>query len=151
MEILLRREVENLGKPGDTVKVANGYARNYLLPKGIAVTVSKRNLELVEHERQRAIVESEAIGKERQGVAEKLAQASVTIAEKSSPEGHLYGSVGAQQIADALKKEGFDGIDAKMIVLEEPIKELNVYDITVQLQPGIDATCKVWVVADAEE
>lgn len=149
MEVLLRQEVEKLGKAGDLVKVAAGYARNYLLPRRLAVTVSKENLRLIDSERKKVVQEEEArLGGLRE-VAEKLGEASVTIAEKASPEGHLYGSVGPQQIASALHGLGFE-IDAKMIMLDDPIKELNVYDVTVRLHADIEATCKVWVVSDSE-
>lgn len=149
MEVLLRREVEKLGNAGDLVKVSPGYARNYLLPQGLAVTVSQENVKLVDNERKKVIQqEDERVGSLRETV-QKLAETSVTIPEKASPEGHLYGSVGPQQIAEALREQGFE-VDSKMVLLDEPIKELNVYDVTVRLHTDIEAACKVWVVNDGE-
>ena len=149
MEVLLRREVDKLGNAGDLVKVAAGYARNYLLPQGLAVTVSKENLRLIDNERKKLVEEEvERLGGLRE-LAQKLAEASITIAEKASPEGHLYGSVGPQQIAAALQEQGFE-VDSKMVLLDDPIKELNVYDVPVRLHGDIEATCKVWVVSDSE-
>jgi len=149
MEVLLRREVEKLGNAGDLVKVAPGYARNYLLPQGLAVTVSKENLRLIEGERKKVVQEEVERVDGLRELAQKLADASITIAEKASPEGHLYGSVGPQQVAAALQEQGFE-IDSKMVLLDEPIKELNVYDVPVRFHTDIEATCKVWVVSDSE-
>ena len=149
MEVLLRREVEKLGKAGDLVKVTPGYARNYLLPQGLAVTVSKENARLVESERTKVIQQEDERVESLRETVQKLSEVSVTIPEKASPDGHLYGSVGPQQIAEALCQQGFE-VDAKMVMLDEPIKELNVYDVSVRLHADIEAVCKVWVVSDGE-
>ena len=147
MEILLRREVDRLGKAGDLVDVKPGYARNYLLPRGLAMVVSKENARLIESERDTLVKEEEVRVQGLQDMAAKLDGASVTIADKASPEGHLYGSVNAARIAEALHAQGFD-VTAKMVLLDEPIKELNVYDVSVRLHSGVETTCKVWVVSD---
>ena len=150
MEVLLRREIDKLGQAGDLVRVADGYARNFLLPQGLAVTVSKTNRQMVEGERKRLVQqEEERVGDLRE-LAQKLAETSVTIAERTSSEGHLYGSVGPQQIAEAFREHGFE-IDAKMVILEDPIKETNVYEVPVRLHPDIEVPCKVWVVSDSED
>ena len=149
MEVLLRREVDKLGQAGDLVRVADGYAQNFLLPQGLAVTVSKANRQMVEVERKRLVQQEEARVSDLREIAKKLAGTSVTITERTSSEGHLYGSVGPQQIAEALRKHGFE-IEPKMVILEEPIKETNVYEVPVRLHPDIEVPCKIWVVSDSE-
>ena len=147
MEVLLRRTIDKLGSAGDVVNVRPGYARNYLLPQGVALPVSKENSKIIETEREALKANENSRLHALREVAEKLADASVTIADKVSPEGHLYGSVTAHNIADALQAQGFE-VTAKMVCLDEPIKELNVYEVLVRLAPDIEATCKVWVVSD---
>ena len=149
MEVILRREVEKLGKAGDLVSVAPGYARNYLLPQDFAVTVNKQNAELIQKEQERLVQEEKSRVDEVRDIGIKLAETSITLTEKASPEGHLYGSVGPKQIAEALRKEGFE-IDPKMVLLDEPIKELNVYDIKIRLHNDVEPACKVWVVSESE-
>ncbi len=150
MEVLLRRPVEKLGQAGDLVNVRPGYARNYLLPQGLAVAVTKENARLIEQERAALIEAEKARVKELEEAAKKLADVSVTIAAKASPEGHLYGSVNAAQIAEALQAQGFD-VAPKAVQLEEPIKQLDVYDVPVRLHAELEASVKVWVVSDSED
>ncbi len=147
MQVLLRREIDHLGAAGDLVTVRPGYARNYLLPQGLALAVSAANASLIEAERE-ALVQAEQVRvKALADVAQKLENVSITIADKASPEGHLYGSVNAARIAEALQAQGFE-VEAKMVGLDEPIKELNVYDVPVHLHSGVEASVKVWVVSD---
>lgn len=150
MQVLLRREIDHLGAAGDLVTVRPGYARNYLLPQGLALAVSPENARLIEAERETLVQAEQVRVKALADVAQKLADVSVTIADKASPEGHLYGSVNAARIADALQALGFE-VDAKMVDLDEPIKELNVYDVPVRLHSGVEASVKVWVVSDAAD
>lgn len=147
MEVMLIEPVPHLGDRGDIVNVAPGYARNYLLPKGLAAPVSKEAVQRVEAARRRAEqaeAERRAALKE---VAERLAAASVTITAAATEEGHLYGSVSAADIAEHLRKEGFE-VTEDMVGLEEHIKELGVYPVPVTLEQEITAEVKVWVVQE---
>jgi large subunit ribosomal protein L9 len=147
MELILIKPVANLGACGDVVKVAEGYARNYLLPKKLARPVStsaaeqaaaaKRKVEKAEAERRQAL----------QQVAERLAAASCTMAAAATEEGHLYGSVSPADVAKHLQADGFEVTEA-MVKLDEHIKELGVFPVVVALAPDVEATVKVWVVKE---
>lgn len=147
MQLLLKKDVEKLGQIGDIVDVKNGYARNYLLPRGLAVPVNESNLRMVESAKASR---SEALARQQEELrqlADRLAGASVTIPAKANEEGHLFGSVSAQQIADALVREGFQ-VAERMVRLEEPLKEVGVYEVPIQLNPELAPSCKVWVVGE---
>ena len=147
MQLLLKKDVEKLGQIGDIVDVKNGYARNYLLPRGLGVPVNESNLRMVESAKASR---SEALARQQEELrqlADRLAGASVTIPAKANEEGHLFGSVSAQQIADALVREGFQ-VAERMVRLEEPLKEVGVYEVPIQLNPELAPSCKVWVVGE---
>jgi len=145
MQLLLNKNIENLGRIGDVVTVKPGYARNYLLPMGHAVPVTKANLAQIEKVRERALAEErERLGSMKE-FASRIEQTSVTIEGRANEEGHLFGSVTATQVSEALRERGLT-VEAKTIRLDHPIKEIGVYDITVHLHPEVDATIKVWVV-----
>lgn len=147
MQLVLRKNVGKLGKIGDIVNVKPGYARNYLLPQGLAMLVSTVNIAKIETEKK---VETQREAEAREKAlkhAERLTGASVTVAVKASEEGHLYGSVTAQMIADALAKEGLE-VAPRMIALEEPIKELGVYEIKIVIDKDVESDCRVWVVSE---
>ena len=148
MKLVLKEDIHSLGRMGEVVEVADGYARNYLLPRRLATTVSEANLRQIESQRRRLAGEREQEVQELQGLAEQLAGGSFTIAVKANPEGHLFGSVGARQIADTLAVEGFARVTEEMIVLEEPIRELGVIEVPVRLSEETSATCKVWIVQE---
>jgi len=145
MELLLRQNIDHLGRVGDVVKVKSGYARNFLLPKGLAVPVTKANLAEIEHARAVALAEEQARTATFRELAQKLAEASVTIESRANEEGHLFGSVNQAQIAAALREKGF-AVEDKQIKLDQPLKEIGVFDVPVHLHQGVDATIKVWVV-----
>jgi len=147
MEILLRKTVESLGQAGDIVKVADGYARNYLFPHKLATPVTDDNLRAIDAEKRRA--QREAARKHVQLVeyGKKLDSVSCTVTAQATDTGHLFGSVTTAQIAEALAAEGH-AIDEKMVQLEHPIKETGVYAIAIHLAPDVIATARVWVVAD---
>ena len=147
MQILLRKDVETLGKAGDIVDVADGYARNYLLPRKIAAPVTQDSLMQLEAERRRAQREAERHRQSMAALAKNIESASCTIAAQATDTGTLFGSVGPQQIADALKQEGFD-VPPEAIRLEHPIKETGVYAIEIHLAPDIVSTTRIWVVPD---
>jgi large subunit ribosomal protein L9 len=151
MEVLLRQDVEKLGRLGDVVDVAAGYARNYLLPRKIAVPVTARNLREVEaaREAQRLRSQEELARVSRQ--AEMLEGFLCYLSARATEKGHLFGSVGAQQIADQLVQSGFEGVRASNISLARPITEVGDYDVEVMLHPEVRARILVRVAGEEEE
>jgi len=147
VEILLMTDVKDLGVQGDVVKVAEGYARNYLIPRKLGAPVSEgTRRRLVKLQRERAQVEKAQEEASRAMVAE-ISKNSYTIRVKVGEENKLFGSVTNADIAEALKAQGFD-IEKNKIVLDEPIKELGVYDVKVRLHTQVEAEIKVWVVEE---
>ena len=145
MEIILRQGVENLGKPGDVVKVKAGYARNYLLPHGLAYEATPGNLKRIQQERDRLdAAENERRGT-AQGLAEKLEQVSLTFSARVGEEGKLFGSVTASDIAAQLEAQGFH-IEKRQIDLHDPIKALGVYRVPVRLHADVKPEVRVWVI-----
>jgi large subunit ribosomal protein L9 len=147
MQVLLRKEVDRLGHIGDVVNVKSGYARNYLLPQGFAVPLTPGNIRRVTIEKQRAEQEIKLYEQELDSMAERLREVSITIPAKANEEGHLFGSVTVAQIATMLQGEGYK-VEEKMIQLTEPIKELGVVEVPIQLKADLISSCKVWVVAE---
>ena len=145
MELLLNQDVEHLGRVGDVVQVKPGYARNYLLPQGLAVTVTKANMAQIELARTKAFAEEQnRIGTQRE-LAQKLTETSVTIEGRANEEGHLFGSVSPSQISAALRAKGF-AIEDRQVRMEHPLKEIGVFDVKIHLHQTVEATVKVWVV-----
>jgi large subunit ribosomal protein L9 len=147
MNVLLLKDVAALGREGDIVAVAAGYARNYLIPRGCAVVASDKTLKLQEKIRADRLAREAQEKQEFVELAEKLSNVSVTTAVKVGEDEQLYGSVNAQDIAGLLKEEGYE-IDRKKIVLEHPIKSLGVYAIEIGLHPEVTASIKLWVVKE---
>ena len=145
VKVILRQKIEKLGDVGDIVTVKAGYARNYLLPKGIAYTVNDENLKRIKAEKQRILEEEKRKVDKIKALAEKLATSSVTI-EARAEEGKLFGSVTAQMIVDAIKEQKGIELSAKAVKLEHPLKEIGVYDVPIHLHPEVDTITKVWVV-----
>jgi large subunit ribosomal protein L9 len=145
MEIILRQAVENLGTTGDVVKVKSGYARNYLLPHGLAYEATPGNLKRIKQERERLeAAESERRGT-AQGLAEKLEQVSLTFSARVGEEGKLFGSVTAADIAQQLEVQGFH-LEKRQIDLHEPIKALGVYRVPIRLHADVKPEVRVWVI-----
>jgi large subunit ribosomal protein L9 len=144
-QVLLTHQVPHLGRPGDLVKVRPGFARNYLLPQGLATFATPHNLRIVEKHRQRLKELEEARRADIQNLAAQIAQRSLTIEANANAEGHLYGSVNADQIAAALRDSGFP-IESDNIRIEGPLRELGMYSIRVQLLVDIATEFKLWVV-----
>ena len=145
MEIILRQAVENLGKTGDVVNVKPGYARNYLLPHGLAYEATPGNLKRIQQERNRLeAAESERRGT-AQGLAEQLEQVSLTFSARVGEEGKLFGSVTATDIAQQLEAQGYH-IEKRQIDLHEPIKALGVYRVPVRLHADVKPEVRVWVI-----
>jgi large subunit ribosomal protein L9 len=145
MEIILRLAVENLGKTGDVVNVKPGYARNYLLPHGLAYEATPGNLKRIQQERDRL----EAAENERrgtaQGLAERLEAVSLTFSARVGDEGKLFGSVTSTDIAQQLEAQGFH-IEKRQIDLHEPIKALGVYRVPIRLHADVKPEVRVWVI-----
>jgi len=147
MELILRRDVPDLGQAGEVVKVKSGYASNYLIPQGLAVRANARNKASLDHER-RAIEAS--IVRERRSAedsAKRLKDLSVTITRLVGEDDRIFGSVTTKDIAEALEAEGVT-IDRRSIKLDGPLKALGVYDVAIKLHRDVSVAIKVWVVAD---
>lgn len=145
MKVILREEVQNLGQPGAVVNVKPGYARNYLVPQGLAALATSRNVKLVEQQLKEIQRQIDAARAETSQVKERLAEVSVTLSKPAGENEKLYGSVTAKEIAEALAAEGVT-VDRRRISIEEPIKALGVYAVQVKLYGGESAELKVWVV-----
>ncbi|OFZ72705.1 MAG: 50S ribosomal protein L9 [Bdellovibrionales bacterium RIFOXYD1_FULL_44_7] len=147
MLVILRENVENLGKVGDLVNVSDGYARNFLLPRKLVVTANENNIAEIDHHKK-LLAKKQAVQKlAAEEAAKKLADFSCTIQRKVGEHDKLFGSVSISDIADALKKAGFD-VEKRQIHLDVPIRSLGVHPITVKLQPEVSTTVKVWVVKE---
>lgn len=148
VELLLAEDVAALGKQGEIVQVRPGYARNYLLPQGLATVATDHNKRMVEKHRQRL----EELQKQKVQQLKKLADAiskySVTIEAQANEEGHLYGSIGAADISKSLTTAGY-AVTADQVRLEGPLKELAMYTVKLQLHPEVETEVKVWVVPAA--
>ena len=149
MEVILNETIPSLGFIGDVVKVKEGYARNYLLPKGLALEASKRNKKELEHHKRQAEIKRSTLLKEAQAYMVTLNAVTVSLAKVAGEEGKLYGSVTASDVADALAQQGVT-IDRKLLVIATPIKTLGEHYVTVKLHPDVTAKIKVEVNPAAE-
>jgi large subunit ribosomal protein L9 len=145
MQVILRDDLDNLGKSGEVVNVKPGYARNYLLPRGLAVKATATDVTRVEHEKRLISARTTKLAKEAQAEADRLSQVSVSIARAVGEEEKLYGSVTSRDIAEALAAQGVT-VDSKKLQLDEPIKALGLTEVPVKLGRGVTASIKVWVV-----
>jgi large subunit ribosomal protein L9 len=145
IELLLTKKVDGLGNPGDVVEVKPGYARNYLLPYGLATRASQHNVRMVEQQKKKVIERAKQRREDLEKLSRDLAKHSVSIEANANPEGHLYGSVGPQEIVQVLQKDKYN-VDPNMIKLEGPLKELGLYAVKVQLAEDLETEVKVWVV-----
>jgi len=149
VQVILREELPNLGTTGDVVKVKPGYARNYLLPRGLAVEANVRNLREIEHQK-RVIADHRLRAQKTAGaVAEKLATVQLTFTMRAGEDGKLFGSVTNQDVHRELEQRGFT-IERRRILLAEPIKTLGTHDVVVHVGPDTRATIKVEVAPVAE-
>ena len=148
MEVILREHVEHLGRRGDVVKVAAGYARNYLLPRKLALAVTDNNKRQIEREKKLAEARDAEEKAQADAIAQRLTQLDVEIARRVGENDTLYGSVTSQDIAQALKEKGFD-LDRRKIVLAEPLKALGETMVPVKIHRDVTAQLRVKVVAQA--
>lgn len=149
MEVILREDVEKLGTRGDLVKVASGYARNFLLPKRLAVAATESNKKIVEQERQAYLRREAKVVSEAADLGKLMAAVVVTIAQKAGENGQLFGSVTSKDIADSLEAQGYT-IERRKIVLEEPIKSLGEFKVPVRLHRDVTIEIPVNVVKEEE-
>ncbi|MFA5042721.1 MAG: 50S ribosomal protein L9 [Kiritimatiellia bacterium] len=147
MELILMTDVEGLGLEGQTVKVTEGYARNYLLPRKMATEISHAALKRLEKSRLEREARQQKDRAAAQALAQTLEQLSCTIPVKVGENDKLFGSVGANDIAAALKAQKID-LDRRKIHLADPIRELGVYTVKIKLHPEVEASLKVWIVGE---
>jgi large subunit ribosomal protein L9 len=147
MEVILREHVEHLGRRGDLVKVADGYARNYLLPRKLALLATEGNKKQIERERAKFEIRELEEQKSAQAVADRMANIEIEIGRKVGETEALYGSVTSADVADALAAKGFE-IDRRKLHLPEPIKRLGEYEVPVKLHREVTVKLKVKVVAE---
>ena len=147
MEVILREDIEKLGSRGQVVKVAPGYARNFLLPQRLAVAATGANKKIVEQEREAYLRREAKVKSEAEDLSKLMGGVQLTIARKAGEEGHLFGSVTAQDIVDALAQKNYT-IDRKKIVLDEAIKNTGEYKIPVKLHREVTAEVTLTVTAE---
>ena len=147
MEVILREHVDNLGRRGDLVKVADGYARNYLLPRKMALLATAGNKKVIEREKEKFDAQEAEEQKVAQAVADRLANVEIEIARKVGETDALFGSVTNADVAESLAAKGFD-IDRRKVQLHDPIKKLGEYTVPVKLHRDVTVTVKVKVVAE---
>lgn len=145
IKVILKSDVEGLGKSGEVKQVKDGFARNYLLPKQLVLPATEFNLKKVEIQQKKTQAKRLLETKKVQEIAGRLDSLSVTVAVEVNEEGKLYGGLSAQDIAKAIQAEGID-VDKKSIVLAGPIKELGIYDVPIKLHSEVTAKVKIWVV-----
>jgi len=147
MEIILRQDVDKLGNRGQMVKVASGYARNFLLPKKLAVAATESNKKIVEQERQAYLRRETKVQGDAQDLAKMMGSVELTIVQKAGENDQLFGSVTTADLAAAFEKQGYT-IDRKKIMLEEPIKALGDYKVAVRLHREVSVDVPVHVVKE---
>lgn len=147
MKVILKDQIEGLGERGEVVKVADGYARNYLIPRNLAMKVTAKNLKAFEHEKRLIEIKEKKKLKDAQELADKISALSLTINVKAHDDENLYGSITEKDIATAIEKAGY-AVNKKQVILENHIKKLGVYTVPVKVYKDIEAKIKLWVVKE---
>jgi len=147
MEVILREDVQSLGKAGQLVKVKPGYARNFLLPRGLAFEATAGNKKRIEAEAKARATKASAEKAVSEQLAARLGSITLALRGKAGEEGKLFGSITAQDIADALAAEGFS-VDKRKLELEHPIKTVGFHSVTVRLQPDVHAEVRISIVPE---
>jgi large subunit ribosomal protein L9 len=150
MKVILKDDIEKLGTAGNIINVADGYARNYLFPRNLAVPATKGNVRSIDEIKKQKQFRENKRKKEAQRLKDKLEKLSLTAEVQTGEEDKVFGSVTASNIASLLEAQGFE-IDRRKIMLEEPLKALGVYTIEIKLAPDVTAGVKLWVVKKVEE
>lgn len=149
IEVLLAENVETLGEQGEIVRVKPGYARNYLLPQGLATVATEHNKKMVARHKQRLVELQKSLVKQARERAEAISKYSVTLEANANKDGQLYGSIVGSDISQALVSAGYE-IQPEQIKLEGPLKELGMYTVKVEVHPDVKTEVKVWVVPAAK-
>ncbi len=149
MKVILQEDVKSLGKMGEVVNVSDGYARNYLIPKELAVEANVKNVKALEHEKRKLEDKSKKIRNDAQGLSERLSSLTLTLRAKAGDEEKLFGSITSKDIAEALGAEGLD-VDRKKILLDEPIKRLGSYTVGIKVHPEVTAQVNIKVIPENE-
>ncbi len=145
MKVILTQNVPNLGSIGSKVKVANGYARNYLLPKGLALVATEANIKKLQRDRKQAEMQHDRDILRIKELAKQIRKMSCTIVKQVGEGEKLFGSVSPMDIVKAMASEGVT-LEKKQIILDEPIKKLGIYPVKIKLSPEVESVLKVWVV-----
>jgi len=148
MKVILKENIETLGRIGDIVKVAPGYARNYLIPKGFALEATTRNAKALEHAKRQMEYKKNKVLEQAKNFAEKIESSALSLVHNAGEGDKLFGSVTNMELAEVLKQRGIE-IDRKKILLAEPIKHLGEYDVPVKIHPEVTASLKV-IITKAE-
>jgi large subunit ribosomal protein L9 len=148
MQVILKQKVESLGKAGDAVNVSDGYARNFLIPNGLAIEANFKNLSMLENEKKTVLLKAAKEQKKAEALAEKFRDVTCTITRRVGEQDKLFGSVNAKDIHEALLAQGLD-VDRKDIVLNEPIKAIGDFPVTIKLSAGVAAEIKLVVAAES--
>jgi large subunit ribosomal protein L9 len=147
MKIILNNDIEGLGNAGSITEVADGYARNYLIPRKLALEATSQNLKIFQHHQRIELEKIKKKKKEAETLARKIEEISLTISAKTGEKDRIFGSITTQDISTTLEKEGVK-IDKKKIFLEDPIKSLGIYTIPIKLHPEVTANLRFWVVKE---
>ncbi len=147
MKIILTEDVDRLGNAGEIVSVKDGFARNFLLPRQLALIANKGNMAVYKEVRRQRDVQQSRVKHDAEILAKALGEVSCNVPVTAGEGDRIFGSVTAQQIVDLLKEQGFD-IDRRAVQLDEPIRSLGVYDVSLRLHAEVDAKIKVWVVKE---
>jgi large subunit ribosomal protein L9 len=150
MKVILLRDLETLGYEGDIADVARGYARNYLIPKGLAIEASEANLKALEMRRKKILAKRTKDKEEAEAVREKLSEITIRVKAKAGEEGKLYGSVTSRDIAQQLDAQGVE-VDRRKIIIDEAIRSLGEFQVPIKLHPEVVATIKVVVEGEEKE
>ena len=147
MKVVLKDDVKNVGKMGQIADVADGFARNYLLPRGLAIEANTKNLKSMEHEKRIIQEKAKKIRNSALDLSQKISAMTLVIKAKAGEEGKLFGAVTTMDIAEQMKNEGVE-IDKKRIFLDEPIKRLGTYSVSVKVHPEVSTQLNVQVVEE---
>jgi large subunit ribosomal protein L9 len=145
MKVILSKDVEKIGRATEVLKVKDGFARNFLIPRGLAFAATAANLARLKQQEERNAQQQEKIKRQAEALKEKINNFSLTLPALVHEEESLYGSISAQEISAALKEEGFE-ISKDCILLEEPIKSLGIYEVPLKLHPQVSDNIRIWVV-----
>jgi len=147
MQIILREDIQNLGRPGDVVKVRDGYARNFLLPRNLAIEANPKSIRAFEHQKRLALLRREAKKTEALKIKDRLEALRINLTARAGEEGKLFGSVTNIDIERALREQNIE-VERRKIMLAEPIKQLGEYQVPVKIDPEVEAVLKITVAAE---